>query len=71
MGEVTKGRPSDATICIAPTTLAAPPMSARILSIFDEGFREIPPVSKVTPLPAKDKLRSEAVFVVVYKKGPT
>ena len=31
------------------TTHAAPPMSARILSMLADGFRDIPPVSKVTP----------------------
>ena len=30
-------------------TVAAPPMSARILSILPAGLIEIPPVSKVTP----------------------
>lgn len=31
------------------TTHAAPPMSARILSMLADGFRDIPPVSNVTP----------------------
>jgi hypothetical protein len=35
-----------------PTTQAAPPMSARMASIFDEGFKLMPPLSNVTPFPA-------------------
>ena len=41
---------------IAPTpssTLAAPDMSNFISDIFAEGFSEIPPLSKVTPLPTR------------------
>ena len=36
---------------MAATVQAAPPMSPRILSMLAGGFNEIPPVSKVTPLP--------------------
>ena len=36
-----------------PVTHAAPPISARILSISLLGLIDIPPVSKVTPLPTK------------------
>jgi hypothetical protein len=35
----------------APSTLAAPPMSNFISSISAPGLSEMPPVSKVTPLP--------------------
>ena len=34
-----------------PSTLAAPPMSNFISSISGAGFMEMPPVSKVMPLP--------------------
>ena len=34
-------------------TVAAPPISPLILSILPEGLMEIPPVSKVTPLPTR------------------
>lgn len=36
-------------------TLAAPPISARILSILDDDFNDIPPLSKVIPLPTKTR----------------
>jgi hypothetical protein len=42
-----------ATACIVPRTLAAPHMSNFISSISAPGFSEIPPVSKVTPLPTR------------------
>jgi len=51
MVTLTKGNPMDATACKAPTTFAAPPMSALMSSILADGFREMPPVSKVMPLP--------------------
>jgi hypothetical protein len=40
-----------AKVRIVPTTLAAPPISPLILSILDDGFKEMPPLSKVMPLP--------------------
>ena len=40
-----------AKVKIVESTLAAPPMSARILSMLEDGLREIPPVSKVIPFP--------------------
>ena len=42
---------SSPTARIVPSTLAAPPMSNFISSISAEGLIEIPPVSKVMPLP--------------------
>ncbi len=48
------GSPSSQTVFIAPNTLAAPPMSYFISSMLAPGFREIPPVSKVMPLPTRD-----------------
>lgn len=45
------GRLSFAAVNIADETVAAPPMSARISSIALDGLIEIPPLSKVTPLP--------------------
>jgi hypothetical protein len=53
------GNLRDAAALKVATTQAAPPMSARIASIFPGGFRLMPPVSKVTPLPANK----------YYKKG--
>ena len=42
-----------ASAFIAPTTAPAPPMSHFIASMFWAGLIEMPPVSKVTPLPMK------------------
>ena len=42
-----------ATECITPKTPAAPPMSYFISSIASEGLIDIPPESKVKPLPTK------------------
>lgn len=42
-----------ARVRMAETTFAAPPMSALILSMLEDGFNEIPPLSKVMPLPTK------------------
>lgn len=45
------------------TTHAAPPMSARILSMLVDGFRDIPPVSNVTPNRKEAvNIRKESVF---------
>ena len=40
---------------IVPATTPAPPISMVISSIPPAGFREIPPVSKTTPLPTRAK----------------
>ena len=45
------GRPSSAAARAAPSTLAAPHMSNFISSMVAAGLMEIPPESKVTPLP--------------------
>ena len=45
------GNPSSVTARMVPKTLAAPPMSNFISSILAPGFREMPPLSKVIPLP--------------------
>ena len=42
-----------------PVTQAAPPISARILSMSLLGLIEIPPVSNVTPLPGKKSVKSK------------
>ena len=42
-----------ASACIRPVTAAAPPMSPFMSSMPAAGFIELPPVSKVTPLPTK------------------
>ena len=42
-----------ASACISPVTQAAPAMSPFMSSMPAPGFREMPPVSKVTPLPTK------------------
>ena len=47
------GRAMRATACMVPSTLAAPHMSYFISSISAPGFSEMPPVSKVTPLPTR------------------
>ena len=47
------GRAKAAAMKMAPTVQAAPPMSARILSMFEGGFKEMPPVSNVTPFPGR------------------
>lgn len=47
------GSLSSAIADIAPTTLAAPIISARISPIDKEGLIEIPPLSNVTPLPVQ------------------
>ena len=47
------GKLREAAVNIDPMTQAAPPMSPLILSISLGGFKEIPPASKVIPLPAK------------------
>ena len=44
-----------ARVWMAPITLAAPPISALILSMFRDGFNEMPPLSKVIPLPTNTK----------------
>ena len=43
--------PVAASASIVPKTVAEPPMSYFISSMFAPGLREIPPVSKVIPLP--------------------
>ncbi len=45
------GRSSSASVCIKPNTVAAPHISNFISSIPAPGFNEMPPVSKVMPLP--------------------
>ncbi len=47
------GRPRVATAVMAPRTAAPPPMSIFISSIPSEGFSEMPPASKTTPLPIR------------------
>ncbi len=47
------GRPSSAIAAKASSTAAAPDMSNFISCIPAPGFSEMPPVSKVTPLPTK------------------
>jgi hypothetical protein len=47
------GRPSFAIAPVASSTAAAPDMSNFISLIFMPGLIEIPPESKVTPLPTK------------------
>ena len=42
-----------ASACMRPATAAAPPMSHFISSMPSAGLMEMPPVSKVTPLPTK------------------
>lgn len=42
-----------AAVKIVASVQAAPPISPRILSILAAGLMLIPPVSNVTPLPAK------------------
>ena len=44
-----------AKLCIKPATTAEPAISYFISSINFAGLSEIPPVSKQTPLPTKDK----------------
>ena len=44
-------RPISAIARITPSTVAAPDMSYFISSMSGAGFNEIPPVSKVMPLP--------------------
>ena len=48
-----RGKSNCVTACITPMTVAAPPMSYFISSMPAPGFRLIPPVSKVMPLPTK------------------
>ncbi len=50
-----------ASACIRPRTAAAPPMSPFMSSMPAAGFIELPPVSKVTPLPTKAIGRSPAL----------
>ena len=47
------GKPSSAIVRIVPSTVAAPHISYFISSMPRPGLREIPPVSKVTPLPTR------------------
>ena len=47
------GRPSSATRTIVATTAAAPAMSEVMSSIPAAGLMEMPPVSKVMPLPTR------------------
>ena len=47
------GSPMRATAFMVPRTLAAPHMSYFISSISAAGLSEMPPVSKVTPLPTR------------------
>ncbi len=49
--------------CSAPSTAAAPLMSAFIVSIDLDGFRDSPPESKVMPLPANTTVRSAPGWV--------
>ena len=44
---------SSAMARMAPSMAAAPAMSYFIFSMLSAGFREMPPVSKVMPLPTK------------------
>src|SRR5699024_6641324 len=46
-----RSRSNSATVRIVPSTLAAPHMSYFISSRFFAGFKEMPPESKVMPLP--------------------
>lgn len=50
-----RGSLSLAAVKIVASVQAAPPISPRILSILAAGLMLIPPVSNVTPLPAKIK----------------
>ena len=58
---------------IRPDTTAAPPISHFISSIPPDGFIEIPPVSKVTPLPANARgavvLLSEPFHSIIKTLG--
>ena len=47
------GRPSSAIALTAPRTAAAPAMSDFISSMLAAGLMEMPPVSKVMPLPTR------------------
>ena len=47
------GRPSWAIARVLATTAAAPPMSARMRSMPALGFKLVPPVSNVIPLPTR------------------
>jgi hypothetical protein len=47
------GSPRRAIAAVAPSTAAPPDMSNFISLIFARGLIEMPPVSKVTPLPTK------------------
>jgi len=53
---------SDAAYIVA-TTQAAPPMSPLISSILALGFRLMPPLSKVTPLPAHSDHKHQSYFL--------
>ena len=46
---------SCAMACMAPITAAPPAMSYFIFSMPSEGLMEMPPVSKVTPLPTSPR----------------
>src|SRR5262249_11053383 len=50
--------PSSAMACMAPSTAAAPPMSAFIVSMDFAGLRDRPPESNVIPLPASTSVFS-------------
>ncbi len=50
------GRPSSAIAATASSTAAPPDMSNFISCIPAPGFSEIPPVSKVTPLPTRPRV---------------
>ena len=47
---------SSAIASIAPTTAAPPPMSDFIISMFCAGLMEMPPLSKVMPLPTSPSI---------------
>ena len=50
---------SCAMACMAPMTAAPPAMSYFIFSMPSEGLMEMPPVSKVTPLPIRPRCAAE------------
>ena len=53
---ISAARPSSAIAATASRTAAAPDMSIFISCIEAEGFREMPPLSKVTPLPTSPRV---------------
>ena len=56
------GRPSLAASTTVEMTAAAPPMSEVMFSMPAAGLMEIPPVSKVMPLPTSATLRAPRFF---------